>query len=207
MAIVANSPAIANYPALMGLDDLEQVHVTTRGQWRDWLAAHGDSSPGIWLVVPRNLGRGSALSYDDIVEEALCFGWIDSTVRSRDDQTRMMLMTRRKPRSTWAASNKARVERLTATGRMDPRGLDAVEQAKANGSWTMLDAVERMEVPEDLAAALDAVPAARRSFDGFPPSARKQLLWHVLNAKRPETRARRIATIVSEAAEGRRPVG
>lgn len=119
----------------------------------------------------------------------------------------MQLLTPRKPRSTWSASNKARLERLIPAGLMTDRGLRAVEVARANGSWSALDAVDRLEVPDDLAAALDAEPAAREHFDRFPPSARRQLLWFVISAKRAETRSARIARVVDAAADGRRAVG
>ena len=153
------------------------------------------------------VGQAVADSYDDIVEEALCFGWIDSTVRGRDDQTAMLLLSSRKPRSTWSAVNKARLEHLLPSGLMTERGLRAIEVGKANGSWEVLDSVERLEVPDDLAAALDARPEAREFFDGMPPGARKQNLWFVISAKRPETRAARIEKIVAASAEGRRAVG
>ncbi|HEX6888244.1 MAG TPA: YdeI/OmpD-associated family protein [Candidatus Nanopelagicales bacterium] len=191
----------------MGLDDYEQVLVTSRQEWREWLSANADSSQGIWLVTYKRASGKPSPTYDDIVEECLCFGWIDSTVRPRDEHTAMQLVTPRKPRSTWSAVNKARLEHLLPSGLMTERGLRAIEVARANGSWEVLDSVERLEVPEDLAAALDAVPAARTYFDGLPPGARKQHLWFVISAKRPETRAARIARIVEAAAEGRRAVG
>lgn len=190
----------------MGLDDLEQVLVTSRGEWRDWLAANADTSPGIWLVTYKRASGKPAPTYVDIVEECLCFGWIDSTVRVRDAESGMQLLTPRKPGSTWAATNKARVERLLAAGLMTERGLRAIKVAKANGSWAILDTVERLEVPDDLTAALDAVPAARVFFDQLPPSSRKQHLYFVISAKRAETRAARIAKIVLAAAEGQRAV-
>jgi uncharacterized protein YdeI (YjbR/CyaY-like superfamily) len=191
----------------VGLDDLEHVRVTSRAEWRAWLSAHADSSPGIWLVTHRRASGKPVLSYDDIVEECLCFGWIDSTIRNRDESTNMLLVTPRKPRSTWSALNKSRLERLLPSGLMTERGLRAIEVAKANGSWELLDAVDRLEVPDDLAAALDAVPAARAFFDVMPPGLRKQHLWFVVSAKRPGTRAARIAKVVTAAAEGRRAVG
>jgi uncharacterized protein YdeI (YjbR/CyaY-like superfamily) len=191
----------------MGIDDYEQVLVTSRQEWREWLAANGDRSQGIWLITYKKASGRPAPTYDEIVEECLCFGWIDSTARPRDEATAMQLITPRKPRSTWSAVNKARLERLLPSGLMTERGLQAIEVAKANGSWELLDAVEALEVPEDLAAALDAVPAARAFFDGLPPGSRKQHLWHVVSAKRPATRAARVAAIVAAAAEGRRAVG
>jgi uncharacterized protein YdeI (YjbR/CyaY-like superfamily) len=191
----------------MGLDDLEQVLVTSRAELRAWLEANADTSPSIWLVTYKRASGKPAPSYDDIVEEALCFGWIDSTVRTRDEETSMLLLSSRKPRSTWSAVNKVRLEHLLASGLMTERGLRAIEVGKANGSWEVLDPVERLEVPDDLAQALDAQPAAREFFDGMPSGARKQNLWFVISAKRPETRAARIERIVAAAAEGRRAVG
>ena len=191
----------------MGLDDLEQVLVTSRAELRVWLEANADTSPSIWLVTYKRSSGKPAPSYDDIVEEALCFGWIDSTVRARDDETAMLLLSSRNPRSTWSAVNKARLEHLLPSGLMTERGLRAIEVGKANGSWAVLDSVERLEVPDDLAEALDAQPAAREFFDGMPPGARKQNLWFVISAKRPETRAARIERIVEASAAGRRAVG
>ncbi len=191
----------------MGLDDLEQVMVTSRAELRAWLAQNSQTSPSIWLVTYKKSTGLPAPSYDEIVEEVLCFGWIDSTVRGRDEQSSMILLAARKPTSTWSATNKARVERLLRSGLMTDRGIKAIEVAKSNGSWEILDPVERLEVPDDLAAALDAVPQARGFFDSMPPGARKQHLWFVVSAKRPETRAARIERIVAENAEGRRAAG
>ena len=197
----------AGYSAAMGLDDYEQVVVTSRQQWREWLAANADTSRGVWLVMPRRGNTDPAPTYDEVVEEALCFGWIDSTVRTRDERFGLQLVTPRKPTSTWSASNKERLSRLIPAGMMTERGLRAIDVAKANGSWEILDSVERLEVPDDLASALDGVPAAREFFDQLPPGVRKQNLYFVISAKRPETRAARIAKIVTAAVEGRRAVG
>jgi uncharacterized protein YdeI (YjbR/CyaY-like superfamily) len=145
--------------------------------------------------------------YDAIVEEALCVGWVDSTVNVLDDERGLQLVTPRRPRSTWARSNKERVARLEAQGRMGPRGRRAIEVAKANGSWHILDDVESMIEPDDLAAALDEAPAARRAWDDFPASARKQMLFWVVSAVKDETRRRRIDTIVEKAARGARAQG
>lgn len=195
------------YPSAVGLDDLDQVVVTSRAELRAWFEANADTSPSVWLVTYKRSSGKPSPTYDEIVEEALCFGWIDSTVRSRDEETAMQLLSSRKPNSTWSAVNKARLEKLLPSGLMTERGLRAIEVARANGSWEILDSVERLEVPEDLAEALDAVPDARAFFDAMPPGARKQHLWFVISAKRPETRATRVARIVAEAAEGRRAVG
>ena len=147
------------------------------------------------------------MAYEDLVEVALCFGWIDSTVNILDDLRGLQLMTPRKPRSSWTRLNKQRVAALEAQGRMTDAGRRTIETAKANGSWTIYDAIEDLLEPDDFSDALDACPAARAAWDGFPPSARKQMLWSVVRSRRPETRASRIATIVSATASGQRAPG
>jgi uncharacterized protein YdeI (YjbR/CyaY-like superfamily) len=186
------------------LDEAPYVHADDRATWRAWLEAHHAEARGAWLVTwrPRSGRRG--LDYEAAVEEALCFGWVDSTGGRFDEERGKLYFAPRKPRSVWAASNRARVERLSAEGRMAPAGLAAVERAKANGSWDILDAAERMEVPEDLAAALAARPPAAAEFAGFAPSARKMLLAWLAVARRPETRAKRAAEIAEAAARGER---
>ena len=180
---------------------LEQVYVKSRPAWRRWLATNHARSPGIWLVYDKKSSRPDRLAYIDAVEEALCYGWIDSTLRSLDDARYMQLFTPRKPKSTWARTNKARVVRLIEEGLMAPAGLAVIEIAKANGSWTSLDAVEALEVPPDLAAALATQPDAARNFAAFPPSSRKAYLHRVSAAVRPETRAARIAAVVEYSAK------
>ena len=150
---------------------------------------------------------GTAVAYADLVEEAICFGWIDSTVNTLDDARSLQLMTPRKPKSGWTRLNKQRVAALETQGRMTDAGLRAVEAAKANGWWTIYDSVEDLLEPDDLVDALDACPPARTAWNGFPPSARKQMLWWVVSAGKPETRASRVAKIVDEAEHGRRAAG
>lgn len=182
-------------------------HPVTRAAWRAWLEAHQHDSPGVWVVSWRSSTGRQTLSYDAIVEEALCIGWIDSTVNVLDDKRRLQLVTPRKPRSAWARSNRERVARLEAEGRLGARGRRAVEIAKANGWWNFLDDVEALLEPADLVAALDKVPVARQAWDDFPPSARKQMLYRVVSAAKEQTRRRRIATIVEKAARGQRAQG
>jgi uncharacterized protein YdeI (YjbR/CyaY-like superfamily) len=147
------------------------------------------------------------LEYEAAIQEALCFGWVDSTAGRVDDERGKLYFAPRKPRSGWAATNKARVERLIADGQMAPAGLAAIERAKANGSWEILDSVERLEVPHDLAGALAAQPPAAANFGAFPPSARKMLLGWVAQARRPETRTARIEKVAAAAARNERAVG
>jgi len=187
--------------------DLPIYHPADLAAWRAWLAANSDSARGVWVVSWRKASGREPIAYSQLVEEAICFGWIDSTVNTLDHDRGMQLMTPRKPKSGWTRLNRQRVDDLEAQGRMTDGGRRAVERAKANGWWTIYDDVEDLVEPVDLAAALDASPAARTTWDGFPPSARKQMLWWVATAGKPETRTSRIAKIVSEALEGRRAAG
>ena len=179
-------------------------HAETREAWRMWLAAYHAATSGVWLASWKRGTGWPAVPYEEAVEEALCFGWIDSTVNTLDDARGLQLMTPRRPRSGWTRLNRERVARLEAEGRMTEAGRRAVEVAKDNGWWSLYDAAEDLVEPDDLAGALDAVPQARAHWDTFPPSARKQMLWQVISAAKPNTRARRIAKIVADAEQGRR---
>lgn len=192
---------------MSALDDAPHVHADDRATWRAWLEANHATATGAWLVTWRTRSGRQGLDYEAAIEEALCVGWVDSTGGRVDDERGKLYFAPRKPRSVWAATNKARVERLIAEGRMMPAGLAAIERAKANGSWELLDSVERLEVPDDLAAALDAQPPAAANFAAFPPSARKMLLGWLVTARRPETRARRIEEIADAAARNQRARG
>jgi uncharacterized protein YdeI (YjbR/CyaY-like superfamily) len=198
-------PSASDHPATWKFD-MPVYHPATRAAWRAWLLRRHDDTRGVWVVSWRDVPAGGpgAVPYEAQVEEALCFGWIDSTVGTLDERRRLQLMTPRKARSTWTRLNRRRVDELEAAGRMTEAGRRAVEVARANGWWTILDPVEDLLEPPDLAAALDAAPAARAAWDGFPPSARKQMLWWVLSAGRPETRSTRVTRIVADAARGRR---
>jgi uncharacterized protein YdeI (YjbR/CyaY-like superfamily) len=196
------SPAPTRKPN--ALASLQQVYVPDRAAWRRWLAKEHGRSPGIWLVFDKKSSRSDRLAYGDAVEEALCFGWIDSVVRRLDDARYVQLFTPRKAKSTWSRSNKIRVERLLAEGLMAAAGLASIELAKANGSWESLDAVEAFVMPEDLATALAAVPGAAEKFAAFAPSARKAYLHWISQAVRPETRAKRIEEVAGHAAAGRK---
>jgi uncharacterized protein YdeI (YjbR/CyaY-like superfamily) len=167
--------------------DFPIYHPADLAAWRAWLAANHDTARGVWVASWRKATGRDPVAYEDLVEEAICFGWIDSTVNILDDERGLQLMTPRKPKSGWTRRNRQRVAALEAQGRMTDAGRQAVEVAKANGWWTIYDAVEDLLEPDDLADALDASPTARTAWDGFPPSARKQRLWWVASAGRPET--------------------
>ncbi|GAA4547515.1 YdeI/OmpD-associated family protein [Pseudonocardia xishanensis] len=181
--------------------DMETLEVDRAG-WRAWLEAHAADTAEVWLVVPRG-GRG--ITHTEAVEEALCFGWIDSLSRSLSAEARAQRFSPRNPKAAWSTINRAAAERLIAEGRMAPAGLALVEHAEATGTWLLLADAQAGIVPDDLRAALDAVPAAAEHFAAFPPSARRAGLESLALAKRPETRANRIARIVERAARGERP--
>jgi uncharacterized protein YdeI (YjbR/CyaY-like superfamily) len=175
-----------------------------RAGWRAWLIASHASSNGVHLVSWRRGSGRTSVSYEEAVEEALCVGWIDSTGRTLDAERSLQWYAPRRSRSGWARSNKERIERLSAAGLMLPAGLAVVEEAKRIGTWSMLDDVEKLVVPDDLGSALAAAPPARANWDAFPPSARRALLEWVVQAKRPETRAKRIAELAAKAARNER---
>ena len=176
-----------------------------RAAWRAWLEQNHALSSGVHLVSWRRGSGRSSVPYEEAVEEALCVGWIDSVAGRLDAERALQWFSPRRPGSGWASTNKARIERLTAAGLMRAAGVAAVEEAKRSGAWSMLDDVEDLVVPADLGAALDAAPPARATWDGFPPSIRKQMLGSLVGAKRPATRAARIAEIAAHAAAGERP--
>lgn len=188
----------------MAVDDYERVEVSTRAAWRRWLKGNHERSPGAWLVSWKQATGRPSVAYEESVEEALCFGWVDSMQKTVDDERSRLLFTPRKARSKWSRPNKERVERLLAAGLMAPAGIAAVERAKENGGWTALDDVENLVVPDDLAAALAKRKGARETWEGFPRSVKRGLLAWVVDAKRPETRAKRVDEIAREAAAGRR---
>lgn len=180
------------------------VHPKTRAEWRQWLAANHTRTEGVWLVSYKKATGKQAFDYVAAVEEALCFGWVDSKGNKLDDERTLLWMAPRKPRSGWAATNKERVARLIAAGLMHPAGLAKIEAAKQDGSWSALDSATALEVPPDLQQALDANPAAAKNFAAFPPSARRAILEWIGSAKRPETRAKRVEETARLAAENKR---
>ncbi len=168
------------------------THPQSRAAWRAWLASHHTRPEGVWLVSYKKGTGKPRVEYEEAVEEAICFGWIDSKVNKLDDERSMLWFAPRKPRTGWSKPNKARVERMLAAGLMQPAGLAKVEQARADGTWNALDGVEELQVPPDLTEALKAYPQAAANFDGFPRSVKRGILEWILVARKAETRARRI---------------
>lgn len=189
---------------MTGQKDAPQLHVETVEEWRDWLVAHHATEAGVWLVSWRRSTGRPSVPYEAAVEEALTVGWIDATQRSLDDERTAQWFARRKPGSGWARTNKERLVRLEAEGRMLPAGTAVVDAAKADGSWTLLDDVEALVVPPDLSAALDAHPGARETWDAYPRSVKRLHLVWLVDAKRPATRAARVEEVAVRAAAGER---
>ncbi len=184
------------------LDEYKEVVPANRKAWRQWLAKHHAKSPGVWLVLEKKGSRNpERLMLDEAVEEALCYGWIDSVPRKRDEASYLLLMTPRKSGSEWSAINKRRVRKLIDARLMTKHGLAKIEAAQHDGSWSKLDASDRLEVPADLHKAFAKHKTARKNFDAFPPGVRKNILAWIHSAKREETRAKRIAETVAKAAE------
>lgn len=181
-----------------GTDGLPILPFTDQQDWKTWLAANHASSPGVWLQIAKTSSGVQSVTYVQAVETALCYGWIDSQKRGFDEQFSLQRFTPRKPRSVWSRVNRAKAEELIADGQMQPAGLAAVEQAKANGQWdAAYDAQSVAGVPDDLQAALDGSPDAQAFFATLNSQNRYAILHRVQTAAKPETRARRIARLVA----------
>ena len=178
----------------MSASDYPRIHPKTAAEWRRWLSDNHDTAKGVWLVAYKAATGKTRLNYEDSIPEALCYGWIDSLNKPLDDDRTALLFTPRKAGSGWSRTNKERIARLLKEGRMESAGLAKIAAAKRDGSWTLLDSVEALEIPDDLRKALGA--AGTRKFEALTPGRRKEHLRALVTAKRPETRAKRVEEIV-----------
>ena len=185
-------------------DPEDRVQPATPAEWRAWLDEHHQARSGVWLVSWKKHTGRPTVGYDDAVTEALAVGWVDSKGLRLDEDRTMLWFAPRRPTSGWSRPNKVRVERLLAEGRMGPAGQASIDAAVQNGTWSMLDDVENLVVPDDLARELDRHPGAVAAWETFPPSARKGILAWIGQAKRPATRAARIAETAEKAGRGER---
>jgi uncharacterized protein YdeI (YjbR/CyaY-like superfamily) len=190
---------------MMQKKNIETLCPKSRQQWRRWLEKNHDKKQSIWLVIYKKNANGTSISRSDALEEALCFGWIDSTARPIDDEQFMQSFTRRKPNSVWSKINKGNVQRLIAEGLMMPAGYESIEVAKQNGSWSILDDVEELVIPKDLVKEFKSQPGSKDYFMGLSKSVKKSMLQWIVLAKRPETRQKRIAEIAELAAQQLKP--
>jgi uncharacterized protein YdeI (YjbR/CyaY-like superfamily) len=160
--------------------------------WRDWLLSNHKSSRGVWLITFKKCSGKQIFGFDLAIEEALCFGWIDSLPRALDQERTMLRFSPRKSDSAWSGVNKLRVEKLIAGNRMHESGLEIISKAKENGAWSRLDSASRLEIPAELEEALAKVPSSEANFSAFPPSSRRAILEWIAQAKKSETRNKRI---------------
>ncbi len=184
---------------------LETFSPKSRQEWRDWLQENHDKKQSIWLIYFKKESKQSSVVYNDAVDEALCFGWIDSKSKPIDSDRYMQFFCKRKPKSVWSKINKAKIERLTEEGLMTQAGLDCIEVAKQNGSWTILDDAEELVIPKDLEEAFQLKPNAKNYFLNLSRSDKRNILSWLVLAKRPETRQNRIDEIVTLAAQSQKP--
>jgi len=182
----------------------DSIHPASRKQLRTWLERNHDRDSGLWLVLNKKRSGKAVITYDEVVEELLCFGWVDSKPNKLDEDHSLLWIAPRKVGSNWSRLNRERVERLIASGQMTPAGSLKIEQAKADGSWAALDLVESLELPDDLKATLSSFPNALEHFSAFPRSVKRGILEWIQNAKKPETRKKRIQETSELAAENRR---
>jgi len=175
-------------------------------EWRRWLQENHDAANEAWVVIQKTASPNEGLGYEEAVDEAMCFGWIDSKMRRLDDHEFVQRFSPRRPRSLWSLRNRERAERLIREGRMTEAGLEAVTEAKRNGRWeNAYTSREAPEMPDDLLKALEKHPEAHRNFMEFSNSARFMYIHYVNEAKRAETRARRIRRVVMRAEQDKKP--
>jgi uncharacterized protein YdeI (YjbR/CyaY-like superfamily) len=173
-------------------------------EWRNWLKKNHKKEKSVWLIIYSKESKTPSVYWQEAVKEALCFGWIDSKSIKRDKESRYQFYSQRKPKGNWSKINKKHVEDLILEKKMTAAGMAAIERAKQNGSWTALDKIEKLEIPKDLKQALVRDKKAADYFKAFPPSSKKIILMWIESAKRPETRANRIAETIRLASTNQR---
>ena len=179
-------------------------HAPSRAAWRQWLIEHHATEKSVWLTIYKKGSNTPSVTYDEAVDEALCFGWVDSSIKKGNEEFYYQFFAKRNPRSNWSRVNKAKVEKLITAGLMTDAGMAMVNLAKQTGTWTALDEVENLINPPDLQAQLDANSTAKNYFAAFPRSVKRGILEWLLNAKTPETRQKRIREVVTLAERNER---
>jgi len=170
----------------------KSFHARTVSEWRTWLEANHENESFVWLILYKKDSDVESITYSDAVDEALCFGWVDSKPNKRDDESYYVYFAQRNPKSNWSRINKEKIARMMKEKRMHASGVRLIEQAKRNGAWNALDDVENLVIPDDLDRALRGTKDAHKNFAAFPDSSKRGILEWILNAKRPETRQKRI---------------
>lgn len=178
-------------------DGVKTFHATSRNEWRNWLANNHLTETSVWLIIYRKESKVNSVYYPEAVDEALCFGWIDSKPNKRDDESYYQFFSKRNPKSNWSAVNKVKVEKLLQQGLMAQAGLNAIEIAKQNGTWNALDKISNLELPADLQQAFDNNQQAFSNWQNFPPSVKRGILEWIINAKQNATKQKRIVETVA----------
>ncbi len=189
----------------MHTPEIQSVCPSNTQEWRIWLEKNHKTSDAVWVIMYKKKTEIPSITWSEAVDEALCFGWIDSTKRAIDDEKYMQYFGKRKAKTTWSKINKIKVENLIAQNLMFEAGLESIEIAKQNGSWSILDTVEALIVPDDLEQELSKYPNAKDFFLSLSKSAKKGILHWIFMAKRPETREKRIKEIALQASKGKKP--
>lgn len=187
------------------MEETEIYCPANQQEWRKWLEKNHQQKNSVWLVIHKKNTANTNLSWSQAVDHALCFGWIDSTKRTIDAERYKQYFCKRKAVSNWSKINKEKVTYLTKKGLMTQAGHKSIAIAKANGSWTILDTVEALEIPADLAEELKKRKGATEFFVALSKSGKKQLLYWVISAKRKETRQKRIQEIAENAGKNQKP--
>lgn len=180
-------------------DYKNSFYAKSKAEWRSWLSKNHDKEKAVWLIIYKKESKVPSIYYSEAVDEALCFGWVDSKPNKKDENSYYQYFAPRNPKSNWSKVNKEKVARLVREGRMHKSGYALIEAAKANGSWIALDNVEQLLIPQDLLEALKKAPNAMLYFDKFPKSSKKNILEWILNAKKEETRKKRIKETAQKA--------
>ena len=185
--------------------EIETFYPTNRQEWREWLLENHNKKQSIWLVHYNKKSNMPSVSWSDAVDEALCFGWIDSTRKSLEIDKFIQFFTKRKPTSVWSTINKEKIERLKQEGLLMPAGLESISIAQQNGTWNILDDVEELEISEDLEKEFNTREGSKEYFLSLSKSVKKSMLQWIKLAKRPETRQKRIVELVEHANRKIRP--
>jgi uncharacterized protein YdeI (YjbR/CyaY-like superfamily) len=185
--------------------EIETYCPKSKTDWRKWLEKNHQSKQSIWLVYFKSSTKTPSLSWSEAVDEALCYGWIDSTKKTIDKERYMQYFSRRKPQSNWSKINKDKVKFLIEQGLMQDAGYKSIEIAKENDSWTILDEVEALVIPEDLKEEFANYKGSMEYFDSLSKSVKKIFLYWIVSAKRKETRQKRILEIVENASKNLKP--
>jgi uncharacterized protein YdeI (YjbR/CyaY-like superfamily) len=178
-----------------------EYYPASRKQWRQWLQKNYATAPHVWLILYKKNSVTPTITYAEVVEEALCFGWIDSKPNKRDEESYLLFIAPRKPKSVWSALNKKRIEKLLQENKITKAGIEKIEAAKKDGSWTILDKIEACEMPEELAKAFAKNKLALKNFEQFPPGVKKQIYQWIISAKTAGTLIKRITETVTLAAK------